>query len=110
MLRGDGDDRTTFVPRGDDARDEVCRAGPGVAEHGGDLAGRLVEPFGHVDSRRFVTHREEADVVAFEGGQHRVELRPGQAEHEAHAFIRKTAYEQLSTVDLSHGTTSSLLR
>ena len=43
--------------------EQVRRAGAGIAEHRGDLAGRLVEAFGHVHAGGLVADRHQSDAV-----------------------------------------------
>jgi hypothetical protein len=106
VLRGDRDERHAFVPRGDHTGDQVRRARARVAEHGRDLAGRLVEPLGHVRTGCLVAHRYEADVASLERGKQRVDLRARQPEHEPHALERQAARERLTAGDLGHGVPS----
>lgn len=87
-------------------RDEIRRAGTGIAEHGRHPAGRLVHAFRHVRAGRLVTHRHEADAAAFERSQQRVDLGTGQPEHEPHALGRQAPRQQLTTADLAHVDTS----
>jgi hypothetical protein len=108
VLRGDRDEGHTFVSRRDDAREQVRRPGARVAEHGAHGAGGLVEALRHVRARRLVAHGHEADLVALQRRQQRIDLGAGQTEDEAHALEGQTASQDLSTALVGHLFTSSV--
>ena len=103
VLRGDREHGDAFVPRRQQAGHEVRGARPGVAEHHRDLAGRLVETFGHVHGGCLVPDRHEADAVGIERSEQRVDLRAGQPEDEFHAFVGECACKQFATSEFAHG-------
>jgi hypothetical protein len=55
---------------------------PGLAQHRDDLAGGLVEAFGHVHACRLMAHRQQPDAVRVQLDRQRVALRGRKAEQE----------------------------
>ena len=96
VLCGDRDQRHPLVARIDHARQEVGGAGAWIGDRRRDLAGCLVQPFGHVDGGGLVTHGDEPNAVGLQGGEERIHLRRRQPEHKAHAFVRQASGEQFA--------------
>ena len=103
VLRGDREHGDAFVPRRQQAGHEVRGARTRVAEHHRNLAGRLVEAFGHVHGRSLVPDRHEADAVGIERSQQRIDLRARQPEDELDAFVGEGACKQFATSEFAHG-------
>ena len=103
MLRRDGEHGHAFVARGDDPREEVRRSLPRVADDGGHLAARLVEPLGHVRTACLVPDRDQAHAVLLERREQRIDLRRRESEDEADPLVRETPREHLTPVRFGHG-------
>jgi hypothetical protein len=103
VLRRERDERNALVTRRDHAGKQVCGARARISEHHPDLAGRLVEPLGHVTGRRLMPDRDEPDLVRLRGRQQRIDLRARNSEHEAHSLAREAPRQELSTGDIGHG-------
>jgi hypothetical protein len=102
VLRADREHRHAFVARRQQAGDQVGGAGPRIAEHDCHLAAGLVPALGHVHRGRLVPDRDEADAMAIEVDQERVDLRARQPEDDFHAFVLQRASQQLATRRCRH--------
>jgi hypothetical protein len=102
MLRRDGHERHALVARGDHARQQVRRAGAGVAEHRSHFARRLVDPLGHVGRGSLVADRYEAQTVPFQRRQQWIQHGTGKPEHEADALGCQAPRQQPAPGDRRH--------
>ena len=103
MLRGEDDHRNAFVARGDHAGQQIGGAGTGIAEDDGDLAGGLVQSFGHVNGGGLMANRNESDTVVVELGEYGIDFGARKSEHELDALSDETFQEKLGTSDFAHG-------
>ncbi|BCI89363.1 hypothetical protein NIIDMKKI_45690 [Mycobacterium kansasii] len=102
VLGGDGQHRNTFVQCGDHSRQQVRRAGAGIAQHSRDLSRRLVQSLGHVHPGRFVAHRHQPDTVGLQLREKRIDLRGRQPEEELDPLGLKRTGEELAAGHLGH--------
>jgi hypothetical protein len=102
MLRGYDQHRYAFMPCGNHTWNEVRRTRAGIAQYGGDLAGRFVEPLRHVNAGSFVTDGNESDAVLLEFRKHRIDLGARQPENELDSFVGEAPDQKLSAREFSH--------
>src|SRR5208283_4380653 len=102
MLRGDNDNGYALVPRRDHAGDQIRRPGTGIAKHRRHLAGRLVQPFRHVDGGSLVANRDESHFVLLQLGEQRIDLRTGESKHKPDTLADQTSDKKLSSSNFAH--------
>ena len=90
------------MPGGDQPRNQVGGARSRVAEHDGDLPGRLIQALCHVHAAGFVADRYEADAIRIQCGEKRVDLRTWQPEDKLHTLVGYGTGEQLAASYVSH--------